>query len=443
MTNFTAIHHVCNAGENKTLKRILSQGENISLATEFFEKGMPYRMYVRESRRMKGQYIFTEKDSTPYDLYNARKNKAKGFSALDLRDKPYKRVTNEKMNASIGYTSYPMDSHAVSSYDNYDYYRDEENDFNYYHKGEGEFYLQNLTATGVIPLGVIVPKEVNNLLVTSAVSASHVGYGTLRMEPVRMNLGQVAGIVSSFYINNKLKSNAEILEEKLIWSIQSKLINIGKLRLYYFSDFPKGDRYDYWWAAEAVEKLAVRGLLSVQPLYDSYEFRPNDDMSRGDFIVMLMKARRFLEAQGVKLNNDACDKEERQAMPFSDVSADDARTEYIEEARSKCFVSGYKEDGKLTGLFKPDVFVNRAEATKVLLLSFGYSIDPDYDGVFPDVLENEWFSRYVETAHVNGLVTGYEKGEFAGLFKPAKTIKRAEAALILYRAINNNYPLFK
>ncbi|WP_154724408.1 hypothetical protein [Thiothrix nivea] len=24
MTNFTAIHHVCNAGENKTLKRILS-----------------------------------------------------------------------------------------------------------------------------------------------------------------------------------------------------------------------------------------------------------------------------------------------------------------------------------------------------------------------------------------------------------------------------------
>ncbi|EIJ33965.1 hypothetical protein [Thiothrix nivea] len=32
MTNFTAIHHVCNAGENKTLKRILSQDPYIYLS---------------------------------------------------------------------------------------------------------------------------------------------------------------------------------------------------------------------------------------------------------------------------------------------------------------------------------------------------------------------------------------------------------------------------
>jgi len=134
---------------------------------EFTDNGYwPYNIYVREARRMLGEYVMTEND------------------VLVKRPVPN----------PIGMGSYTMDSHNVQRYVTPD------------------GFVQNEGDLGVsapkpyqIDLGSILPKkdECSNLLVTVCVSCSHIAFGSIRMEPVFMILGQSAGTVASMALNKK------------------------------------------------------------------------------------------------------------------------------------------------------------------------------------------------------------------------------------------------
>jgi hypothetical protein len=131
---------------------------------EFADNGYwPYNIYVREARRMLGEYVMTEND------------------IMGRRSVP----------RPAGMGSYTMDSHNVERY------------------VTGEGYVQNEGDIGVeipkpyqIDLGSIMPvkDECSNLLVPVCVSCSHIAFGSIRMEPVFMILGQSAGIVASLAI---------------------------------------------------------------------------------------------------------------------------------------------------------------------------------------------------------------------------------------------------
>ncbi|MCX6333007.1 MAG: FAD-dependent oxidoreductase [Bacteroidia bacterium] len=157
---------------------------------EFTDNGnWPYNIYVREARRMTGEYIMTEND------------------VLGKRTVP----------RPAGMGSYTMDSHNVQRY------------------VTPEGFVQNEGDIGVKPerpyqidLGSIMPKEkeCSNLLVTVCVSCSHIAFGSIRMEPVFMILGQSAGTVAAMAlekhksihglkyeeIKSKLESDGQILE---------------------------------------------------------------------------------------------------------------------------------------------------------------------------------------------------------------------------------------
>jgi FAD dependent oxidoreductase len=132
---------------------------------EFADNGnWPYNIYVREARRMLGAYVMTEND------------------VLGKRQVP----------ESIGMGSYTMDSHNVQRY------------------VTPEGYVQNEGDIGVaapkpyrISLGSIVPlrEECSNLLVPVCVSCSHIAFGSIRMEPVFMILGQSAATVAVMSLN--------------------------------------------------------------------------------------------------------------------------------------------------------------------------------------------------------------------------------------------------
>jgi hypothetical protein len=123
-------------------------------ADEFEEgEGWPEQLYVREARRLVGRYVFTEHD--------ARRD----------RRKP----------DAVAVGSYPLDSHATQ----------------WYRIGQPapapEGFFMCSTQPYEIPLRALQPRDLHNLLVPVCLSATHAGYGTLRMEPVLMNLGMTCG----------------------------------------------------------------------------------------------------------------------------------------------------------------------------------------------------------------------------------------------------------
>jgi hypothetical protein len=154
------------ANEERVPERIRSEMGHWGLAKdEFTDNGSwPHQIYVREARRMIGEYVMTEHD------------------CLGTRDTP----------RSVGMGSYTADSHNVQRY------------------VTAEGFVQNEGDVGVelpgpyrISYGTIVPKkdEVSNLLVPVAVSASHIAFGSVRMEPVFMILGQSAATAAALAID--------------------------------------------------------------------------------------------------------------------------------------------------------------------------------------------------------------------------------------------------
>lgn len=123
---------------------------------EFQDTGhLPFMLYVREARRIQGDYVFTELDATK----------------------------NTTKPDSIGCGGYPIDSHQIENF----------------HRGilhlstpPGNFQIR-VTRGYQIPYRILLPRKVEGLLVSLCVSSTHLGYCTLRMEPEYIKMGQAAG----------------------------------------------------------------------------------------------------------------------------------------------------------------------------------------------------------------------------------------------------------
>ncbi len=132
---------------------------------EFTDNGhWSHQLYIREARRMMGAFVMTENE---------------------LRKK---RPTPD----SVGMGSYTIDSHNVQRYITPEGFVQNEGDIGVSTGGPYE-----------IAYGALVPKrgQCQNLLVPVAVSASHIAYGSIRMEPVFMILGQSAATAAALAID--------------------------------------------------------------------------------------------------------------------------------------------------------------------------------------------------------------------------------------------------
>jgi hypothetical protein len=131
------------------------------------EDGWQQQLYVREARRMVGEYVMTQ--------YNCE--------GLAVAEDP------------IGMGAYGMDSHNTQRYVNEQGWV----------KNEGNVEAR-VQAPYPISYRSIIPKkeECSNLLVPVCLSASHIAFGSIRMEPVFMVLGQSAATAASLVIDQEI-----------------------------------------------------------------------------------------------------------------------------------------------------------------------------------------------------------------------------------------------
>ena len=171
---------------------------------EFTDNGnWPHQIYVREARRMIGKYVMTENELLK------------------------KRPTPE----SVGMGSYTMDSHNVQRYITPDGYVQNEGDIGVSTRGPYQ-----------IAYGSLVPRksQCENLLVSVCVSSSHIAFGSIRMEPVFMILGQSAATAAMMALDQdiavqdlpyeklsqRLLADGQVLELKVAPYVFRKPVNL-------------------------------------------------------------------------------------------------------------------------------------------------------------------------------------------------------------------------
>ena len=124
---------------------------------------LPYELYVREARRIVGRHTFTEHDNL----------QAKGLTRSPVH------------HDSIAFTDWSMDSHDCTT--------DRRPGYDY----DGKLILTEESRPAQIPWRSLLPEDLDNVIVPVCLSATHVAWGAVRLEPVWMQTGEAAGFAAA------------------------------------------------------------------------------------------------------------------------------------------------------------------------------------------------------------------------------------------------------
>ena len=155
--------------------------------------GWPHQLYIREGRKMKGEYILTQ-----HDL-----------------------MTDRRKNDSIGIAGYNIDIREVQWVSMRTFF---------FPKAEDQVYMEGYISQPVepwdIPYRSLLPKfaECQNLLVPVCISASTIAFASFRMEPQFMIAGQAAGIAAAIASKSSRPVHNVPIEE-----LQSRLRSEGQI----------------------------------------------------------------------------------------------------------------------------------------------------------------------------------------------------------------------
>lgn len=200
---------------------------------------LPHMLYVREGRRFRGAVKMTESDVNPYlAVQGPRPPRRPDSIAIGDWAIESRRCSDEPDPSTKTY--------------------------------EGSMFMRALRAPYQVPYGCLTPQGVDNLLVTTTISASHVAFCALRVEAVWTETGTAAGIAAALSIGSGCP-----VSEVPVPAIQEEMLGRG-CKLTYFSDVESGHP-DF----VAIQKLALKGFV---PDDDRYRFLPDRTATWADLV---------------------------------------------------------------------------------------------------------------------------------------------------------------
>jgi hypothetical protein len=208
----------------------------------------PPQLYIREARRLMGRAIFTE-----HDALAARPEPAT-VTCHPVDDNRRAPVHAD----AIGITEFSLDSLACTM----------ERLPGAGALCDGQLFQMEVSRPGQVPFGCLLPRNLDNLLVVTTVSATHVGWGTVRQTPTLMHLAESAAW--AIVLAGRAGVPAATLD---VTQLQQRLVG-QRIMISFFNDVDMASP-EPW--VPALQHLATKGFFST---YDAEPEAPLDPAER-------------------------------------------------------------------------------------------------------------------------------------------------------------------
>lgn len=207
-------------GDQETRNRICDRHRDIALGLIWFLQNDPE--IPEEHRKMALRYHlpldeFTDNDNFPFQLYVREGRRLKGVYTLTEHDVAITEYSPDffSHHDTIAMGEFPIDSFPVHKKASED-------------KVVLEGYLgmlAHLTRPYEIPYRAMIPEKIDGLIVPVALSATHVAFCSIRMEPTWMSLGQAAGVAAHVCLKyNDVPRNVNISEVRNLLKKQGQVL---------------------------------------------------------------------------------------------------------------------------------------------------------------------------------------------------------------------------
>jgi hypothetical protein len=352
---------------------------NIGSAYKTLEQNMSVMPYVREGRRIIGEYTLTAGDikrTVPFTNFY---------------------IPSKQFPTSIAVGDYGIDQHNCNAASTIEAGLETVSDRLNAHAGPFE-----------IPFESFIPETVDGFLVAEKnLSAARMADSALRLQPVTMNTGQAAGAIAALAVQENIQPR-NINPNK----VQKALVDAGmKISYFIYSDVPQTNIF--W---KAIQFISAHGILVG---YGNGNFGVNDAMTRAQAAIALAGAA------NLNISNPPT------TPTFQDVGLNDFGFAQIEAIYKAGITAGCSLSPKK---YCPNDSTTRAQFAVLLSNALNFDVsNVSQTPHFTDVHSSSPYFKSIQYLYEHGITAGCSASPLE--YCPDDTITRGQAAALIANSL--------